>query len=293
MPNAIQLFQKYIPLLDEVYKLESKTQILDGDTSLVKAGQNANEIIIPKMVLDGMADYKRAGSGGDSYAMGNINISYETVKFNYDRGRKFTVDEMDNEETAGLAFGQLSSSFLREKVIPEVDAFRMASYAAKAGKTKSGSLADGVAVLNELVIAQTVMDEAEVPEENRILYITPGHYNAVHAVDTTKSREVLASFSEIKKMPQSRFYTAINLKDGRADDELLGGYEKAADGRNINFMVIHKGAVLQYPKHSVKRVIHPDYNSESDGYLCFFREYGLADVYENKVDGVYLHHDET
>ena len=86
MPNAIQLFQKYIPLLDEVYKLESKTQILDGDTNLVKAGQNANEIIIPKMVLDGMADYKRAGSGADSYAMGDINISYETVKFNYDRG---------------------------------------------------------------------------------------------------------------------------------------------------------------------------------------------------------------
>ena len=121
MPNSIVKFKKYIDLLDEVYKSASKTADLDGDASLVKAGANANEIMIPKMELDGLADYSRNGG----YVQGDVSISYETVQFNYDRGRKFNVDAMDNEETAGLAFGKLSSEFLRTKVVPEVDALSL------------------------------------------------------------------------------------------------------------------------------------------------------------------------
>jgi len=121
MPNSIVKFKNYIDLLDEVYKSASKTADLDGDASLVKAGANANEIMIPKMELDGLADYSRNGG----YVQGDVSISYETVQFNYDRGRKFNVDAMDNEETAGLAFGKLSSEFLRTKVVPEVDALSL------------------------------------------------------------------------------------------------------------------------------------------------------------------------
>ena len=54
-------------------------------------------------------------------------------------------------------------------------------------------------------------------------------------------------------------------------------------------MVIEKSAVLQYPKHIVNKVISPELNQESDKWLFFFREYGLADVYDNKVAGIYLH----
>ena len=57
MPNAITKFKKYIDLLDEVYKEASKTADLDGDTTLVRAGANANEIIIPKISMDGLGDY--------------------------------------------------------------------------------------------------------------------------------------------------------------------------------------------------------------------------------------------
>ena len=101
MANNIQLFKKYIDLLDEVYQLSSKSSILDGDASLVQAGKNTNEIIIPKMSLDGLANYSR----NSGYVKGDVTLTYETVKFNYDRGRKFVVDAMDDEETAGIAFG--------------------------------------------------------------------------------------------------------------------------------------------------------------------------------------------
>ena len=289
MANSITLFKKYIDLLDEVYQNASVTSALDGDMTLVQMGANTNEIVIPKISMDGLADYDRNGG----YVHGDVTLTNETVKFNYDRGRKFTVDAMDNEETAGLAFGKLAAEFIRTKVVPEMDAFRFATYAGTAGisKATAGTLADGAAVLAALV------DEDEVPQENRHLFITPTLYNMIYAVDTTKSKEVLNSFASIQKVPQTRFYTAIDLYDGKTDNsgasganEKVGGFVKASTGKEINFMVIHKPALLQYPKHTVNKVISPDANQDSDGWLFFYRAYGLADVYENKVAGIYLHH---
>ena len=291
MANSITLFKKYIDLLDEVYQNASVTSALDGDMTLVQMGANTNEIVIPKISMDGLADYDRNGG----YVHGDVTLTNETVKFNYDRGRKFTVDAMDNEETAGLAFGKLAAEFIRTKVVPEMDAFRFATYAGTTGisKATAGTLADGAAVLAALVAAQNKMDEDEVPQEN----ITPTLHNMIYAVDTTKSKEVLNSFAVVQKVPQTRFYTAIDLYDGKTDNsgasganEKVGGFVKATTGKEINFMVIHKPALLQYPKHTVNKVISPDANQDSDGWLFFYRAYGLADVYENKVAGIYLHH---
>lgn len=173
----------------------------------------------------------------------------------------------------------------------EVDAFRFATYAGISGigKATAGTLSTGADVIGALRTATSTMDEAEVPMENRILYITPSLYGLVQDLDTSKSREVLERFSKIVLVPQTRFYTAIDLADGTTSGEEAGGYSKASGGKDINFMVIEKSAVLQYPKHIVNKVISPELNQESDKWLFFFREYGLADVYDNKVAGIYLH----
>ena len=129
MANSITTFKKYIDLLDEVYKQQAKTAILDGDNSLVQAGSNTHEIVIPKISMDGLGDYSRNGG----YVDGDVTLTNETVAFNYDRGRAFTIDAMDNEETAGVAFGKLASEFIRTKVVPEMDAFRFAQDAGTSG----------------------------------------------------------------------------------------------------------------------------------------------------------------
>ncbi len=289
MANAITKFKKYIDLLDEVYKQASVTADLDGDSTLVRAGANANEIIIPKISMDGLANYSRNGG----YVGGDVTLTNETVTFNYDRGRSFTVDAMDNEETVGLAFGKLASEFIRTRVAPEMDAFRLAAYASTAGISKvsaGATLSSGEAVLAAIVAGVNKMDEDEVPQELRELLITPTLYNLAHAVDTTKSKEILSGFSKIVKVPQSRFYTAVKLNDGTTSGEEAGGFAKAANAKDINFMIIHKPALLQYTKHMVNKVITPEENQTSDGYIFHFRAYGLADVYENKVAGIYLHH---
>ena len=287
MANNIAKFKKYIDLLDEVYKVNAKTSILDGDNTLVRAGANADEIIIPKMTLDGLADYSR----NSGYVNGDVTLTNETVKFNYDRGRAFTVDAMDNEETAGIAFGKLSSEFIRTKVVPEVDAFRLATYAGISGiSSATGTLASGNDALTALVTAVSKMDDDEVAEEGRVLFITPTLYNLILNADIYKSKEIMGRFSSVVTVPQSRFYTAIKLADGTTGGETAGGFTKAEDAKDINFMIIQKGAILQYPKHVVNKVVSPEENQTSDGWKFFYRSYGLADVYENKVAGIYLHH---
>ena len=292
MPNNIAKFKKYIDLLDEVYKVGSCTSVLDGDKTLVRSGANANEIIIPKIAMDGLANYSRSSG----YVKGDVSLTNETVTFNYDRGRKFSVDNMDNEETAGLAFGKLSSEFIRTKTAPELDAFRFATYAAAAGisKVSAGTaITDGNAVLAALVEAMNTLDENEAAAEERYLFITPTLLNLAKNVDTTKSGAVLDDFAKIIKVPQSRFYTAIDLLDGTTENETAGGYTKSAAGADINFMIIQKSAVLQYPKHTVNKVVSPEENQTDDSWMFFFRAYGLADVYENKAHGIYLHHTPT
>lgn len=285
MANSISLFKKYIDKLDEVYKQSSLTADLDADSTLVQAGANANEIIIPKMTMDGLGKYDR----NSGYVQGDVTLTNETVQFNYERGRKFGVDRMDNAETAGVAFGRLASEFTRTKAVPEGDAFTFAQIAGTSGiTTTTGTYANGEAWLAALVTAQTAMDNAEVPSESRILYITPDGFNAIHAVDTTKSREVLASFSKIVKVPQTRFYTKITLYDGTTGGQTAGGYVKAGDGKDINFLIVEKSAVIKYPRILVNKIVSPDDNQTDDKWLFFYRAYGLVDVYENKVAGVYL-----
>ena len=286
-----------MPLLDEVYKEASKTAVLDGNPELARAGANANELIIPMLDMQGLGDYSR----NDGYVSGDVTLTNQTVPCNFDRGRMFMVDNMDNAESAGLAFGMLAGEFIRTKVVPELDAFRFATYAGKTGISKvsaGATLANGGDVITALRAGTNQMDEDEVPMENRFLFITPTLLGMVQDLDTTKSREVLRRFSDVVAVPQTRFYTAIHQNSGTvvqkggetASDETAGGYAKDESGKDINFMVIHRGAVIQFSKHIAPKVVTPEQNPDADAWKFGYRQVGVADVYENKTAGIYVHH---
>lgn len=296
MANNIELFKKYVPLLDEVYKLSSLTADLDGAPELARQGNNVNELIIPKISMDGLANYSR----NSGYVDGDVTLTNETVKCNFDRGRKFAVDTLDNAETAGIAFGSLASEFIRTKVAPEIDAFRFATYASISGigTVDAAALSTGANVITALRAAVNSMDEAEVPSTERYLYITPTLLGLVRDLDTTKSKEVLDGFAKVVKVPQSRFYTSIKQLSGKVepvsggsttDDQTAGGFTKADSAKNINFMIIHKPAIIQYQKHVAPKVITPEQNQHADAWEFGYRTVGIAEAYENKVAGIYLH----
>ena len=290
MPNNIALAKNYIALLDEVYRSASVTEALTSDATLIRAGANVNELVYPQISVTGLGNYDR----NSGYTNGAVDLVWKTATFNYDRGTKITVDTMDNQESFDLAFGAAGAALQREKVAPEADAFTFATLAGTEGISigTAATFANAEDFLAELLIAKNKMDEDEVPEEGRILYATPTLMNAILALDTTKSREVLNAFTVRRKVPQSRFYTAIDLLDGRSGGEEAGHFKKAADGKEINFMIIHKPAVIKWDKHTAGDVIAPQNNPNSDGYILKYRKYGIVDVYKNKVSGIYLSHKE-
>ena len=291
MANSITKFKAYIDKLDTVYQQASATSILDADADTVRMGAKAGEFLIPKMSMDGLADYSRS----NGYVKGDVTITYETKSCNYDRGRKFSVDAMDNEETAGIAFGKLASEFIRTKVVPEMDAFRFAKYASATGILSAAEATPtaGTSVLTALQTAVNAQDEAEVNVDGKILYITPTLLTLAKNVDTTKSKAILDRFEKIITVPQTRFYTAIDMKDGTSSNETAGGYAGATGGYKINFMIINRDAVIQFGKHTVNKVITPEENQTDDGYMFFYRAYSIAETYENKVKGIYLNRDTT
>jgi hypothetical protein len=282
--NSVALAKKYTPLVDEKYKLESVTSDLISPASTARQGANANEILVRKISLLGLGDYSR----NSGYTNNKVTIAWETMQFNYDRGTKIELDTMDDEETMGDSFLLVQNELQTEYVAPEGDAFTFATLAQKSGISgATGTLADGEAFLSALITATTKMDEDKVPAENRILYATPTLLNGVMALDTTKSREVLATFSKIKKVPQSRFYSKIDLLSDEDEEEF--GFEKASDGVDINFMIVHKPAVIKFDKHVVSDTIPAALNDNADADISKYRKYGLVYVYDNKVAGIYVH----
>lgn len=335
--NSIELFKKNAPeLLDKVYKSASTTSDFDINGDLVKAGANANEIIVPKLDMDGLGDYDR----NSGYLDGDISLTNETVKFNYERGRKLKTDTIDNEETGGVIMANLSSEFLRTKVVPEIDAVRYATYASLDNITDVApngiEYKTGEEILKALEDVMTQLDNDEVPEEGRYLRISPTLLSLAEFVSRITNNDILKKFTQIKKVPQNRFLTKIELRSGKDQDrERIGGYKKVdtkyeptsdttldtsktyytksgsdyikvespnasnistyyevteVGSKDINFMVIHKPAMLQYTKHAKMKIFTPDQDQDGDFYKMLYRIYGLNDAYENKRAGIAVSH---
>ena len=328
--NTIALASKYIPILDEVYKLASLTSPLDGPAELAREGANANELVIPMLDMQGAANYSRSSG----YVDGNVTLTNQTVICDYDRGRMFQVDNLDNAESAGIAFGRLAGEFIRTKIVPELDAYRIAKYASTVGISKAtAALTTGAAVIAALRVAADAMNEDEVGADERYLFITPTLLGLVEDLDTTKSKYVLANFSNIITVPQSRMISKINLIANGAggfaktaaayalteDVALVSGktyYTKSGDvytavaspslaniatyyertvepGYDLNFLVVHKPAAIQFQKHVMPKIITPEMNQTADAWKFGYRNVGIAKAYENKLSGIYAHFSTT
>lgn len=115
--NSVALAQKYLPFIDEVYKRESLTSILDTANERVN-WIGADTAKVMKLDLDGLGNYSRNAG----YVPGSADVTWETLQIQRDRGRSFNLDVMDNDETLGMMVANTGAEFERVHIIPEVDA---------------------------------------------------------------------------------------------------------------------------------------------------------------------------
>ena len=294
MANAITTITKYLPLLDQVYAFASVSAILDTPNALVRETADAKTVLIAETSMSGLGDYSRA----DGFVNGDLTLTWKPYTFEYDRGRSFQIDAMDDMETMGLAFGSLASEFIRVMVTPEIDAIRFAKYATNAGTTVAADLTNKTTI-PAISAAEVAMEEKEVSLVNCVLFVTPTIYGNIKddtehfqrtLVPSENPNRNFGSFDDmpIAKVPQRRFYTAVKTLSGK-DGETAGGYEKASGAKDINFMIVDRASVIQLIKHGKIRVFDPDTNQSADAFKVDYRIYHDAWVMNNKKNGIYCH----
>lgn len=279
MANSIALAEKYLPILDEVYKAASKTSILDTANSDVKFN-GGNKIELFDIKMDGLGNYSRQ----TGFPGGDVTATWNPYTLQIDRGRSFSVDSMDNEETIGQAFGRLVGEFIRTQVAPECDAYRFAKMATLAANKPSGAITDAVA---ELDTAESVMGDAEVPTEGRILFVSEGFYAKLKG----KITRYLANENGVNR--QVELYDGmpvVRVPAGRFNDAVqLGTNGFTTNGNAIDFMIVHPSAVAQVVKHEVPRIFSPEVNQQADAWKFDYRLYHDTFVLNNKTAGIYVH----
>ena len=112
--------------LDKAAVEQATSGWMEVNEKLVKYTGGA-EVKIPSLDMDGMADYDRT----NGFVQGSVNFQYETKKMTQDRGRSFSFDENDVDETNFvLTASTVMGEFQRTKVVPEIDAYRYSTIAA-------------------------------------------------------------------------------------------------------------------------------------------------------------------
>lgn len=291
--NSIALAQKYLPILDEIYKAESKSSILDTAEDRVRfIGAKTIQLFNASSV--GLGNYSRNAG----FQVGDLTQAWESYTIEVDRGRSFMVDVMDNDETLGMAFASLLSEFERTQVVPEIDSYRFAKLygAATAGnKTAATDPAGvGVNIAEQIDGGMAVMDENEVPHEGRILFISGAAYENMKAnisrFTMNLERDVnnnIEMYNDLRviRVPQSRFATTCTLASAPNSSD-AGGY--TLSGNHLNFLIVHPTAVMQVVKHLIPRVFSPEVNQEADAWKFDYRVYHDLFVKAQKTDGIYV-----
>ena len=332
MANSIEFAKRYTGILDEVYQRAAVSNCLNSGGSMVRAGRNAKEILIPKVEVTGLGDYTR----NVGYRTGSITWSYETHTFAYDRAIRLFADVMDVEEGGILdAFVQAGAELQRTQVAPEGDAYTFSEIASTEGVTvESEDLSSATAeqLLASLRTVTSAMDERQVSTGSRYLFITPtlnGVIQDFSYANPNRSNRVLERFARVVEVPQVRFYSAIDLLSGDDDrfgyQKAAGSYELTEDtevdssktyytrsgsapdytytevaspvkanlgtyyelkgaGRDLNFMVVEKSAIIKYAKHVASRVFSPDELESLDSYMLKYRRYAICSVLEDVQD---------
>ena len=290
--NSIGLASTYLPILDEIYKAESKTAVLDTAQDRVYYDPKAQSFYLFEIDMVGNANYSR----NDGFVRGDATAIWRAYTPQYDRGRQFVIDRIDNAEAAGMVFPSLGSEYLRTKAIPETDAIRFRDYSKNASNSmkKAESITSGSDMVAAIDLGVEKLDDAEVPYEGRILFVNPTTYRYLKGGITryTMNGENGIDYNvemyndmRVITVPKGRFNTAITLAEPDSHDG-LGGY--TCTGSTINFLIIHPSAIMQANCFTEPRIFSPGVWQQSQGWAWDFRQYHGAWVKHQKANGIYV-----
>ncbi len=271
---AIDLTTKFLPLTDEKFSKESKTSLLTNQDFNF---DGAKTVKIYKVSTSSMNDYDRSGTGAHWSRYGDVSgldATVETMTLTKDRSFTFAIDKIDEDETANqLSAASALERQLREVTIPEVDKYTYGVMCNLAGTKPTAIDLTASNVYEEILKANTVLDNNDVPETERVIVVTPDVYGLMKKCDDIVMNTDIGNDLRLKGV--------ISNLDGAA-------VIKVSPGRlpeKFGFMVCHPCATVA-PTKLADYKVHQDPPGIS-GSLVEGRIYYDVFVFDNKVNAIY------
>lgn len=304
MANTLEYSKIFQTELDKMAVQEMVTGWMDSNSGQVKYS-GGKEVKIPKLSVDGLGDYGRTGNTG--FVDGSIQFSYETKTMKQDRGRSFSIDANDVDETGFVVTaGAIMGEFQRTKVIPEIDAYRLSTLSALApegnkeysytpakdtiiDKIKLGIKKirqqgyNGELVIHITYDAMMELEMAALGKLSSVTFSSGGIDTKVPAIDGCALIET----------PENRMYSAIQLYDGKTGGQEAGGYVKASNGIQMNFIILPKTTPIAITKQDNMRIFDPQTNQKANAWAMDYRRYHDLWVKDNATNSIYVNYKEA
>ena len=291
MSNTINYADQFSQFLVQKYEAEQRSYGLTLSNPQVQ-WLNAKTIKLPVVTLTGYKNHTRS----IGFNSGNLTNTWEAKTLAFDRDVEFFVDAMDVDETNMVAsVANIQTVFEREQAIPETDAYRFSKlyseFVAKGGSVDTTTLTTSN-FLEWFDTAMCDMDEAGVPEEGRLLYLTPAIFKiAKSAQGITRFLSVNGSADnavnrkvwdlddvEIVKVPSARMKTAYDFTEG---------FTPARGSAQINAIAVHPDSVVARERYAYIKMFAPGTDSRTgDGYIYQNRKYGDLFVLNQRLAGI-------
>ena len=280
--------EKFTNLLQQKYAKELCSDALTKSNTGVTF-INAQTIKLPRMAVSGYKDHTRT-PGFNSGALSN---DWEAKKLSHDRDIEFFVDPMDIDETnLTLSVANIQNTFETEQAIPEKDCYRFSKLHAELTKL-SGRIDTTVVTAKNFLEwfdeEMSRMDEAAVPEEGRILYVTPTMKKIVKEAEGIQRFAMVTTPSTINRNVHSLDDVTIKMVPAsrmKTKYDFTNGFTPATGAKQVNCILIHPSCVICRDKYSYIKLFTPGTDSRTaDGYLYQNRNYGDLFLLEKKVEG--------
>lgn len=270
--NLTTVFQHYT---DEQFTTESKKSLL---TNQDFSWTGAHTVKVYKISTATMNDYGRTGPATSNWsrygAVASLDATTEEFTLTKDRSFTFAIDKLDEDETAQqLAAASALARQQREVVIPEVDKYVYGVMATKAGTKPTATALTSDNIYTEILKGSQELDDAEVPENGRVLVVTPATYLLMkQCADITMETDIGNDL---------RLKGVISNLDGMSVQKIPTSHLPD----NFGFMIAHPVATVAPVKlEDYKIHQNPPGISGSlvEGRICYD-----AFVLDNKVKAIY------
>nr|DAV09097.1 MAG TPA: major capsid protein [Caudoviricetes sp.] len=255
---------------------------------------NAQTIKLPRLTLSGYKDHTRTAG----FNTGNIANDWEPKKLAHDRDIEFFVDPMDIDETnLALAVANIQNTFENEQAIPEKDCYNFSKLHTELtnfhGRIDSTTVLTAQNILAVFDEEMSKMDDAGVPVDGRILYVTPAVNKLLKEADGIQRVITVNGANEVNRNVHSLDDVTIKMvQSGRLKTKynFTDGCVAAADADQINFILVHPSCVVARDKYAYISLFTPGTDSRTaDGYLYQNRNYWDLFLIERKVAGCAMH----